>query len=161
MMKHPPVNILQDYFENALAGSLETRVRAHLIDCDHCTQILADFTRIERKVQKASTPSVSSTMEQKIMADALSILAERRKDRADRVELQIKRQRQREEFVSDWRERLEFDWRVPALQFASLSLMVVVLVAIEQNSTEESVYRPINNEVQEITFQDAGMREGK
>jgi anti-sigma factor ChrR (cupin superfamily) len=161
MMKHPPANILQDYFENALTGSLETRVRAHLVDCDHCTQILADFTRIEHKVQKAITPSVSPAMEQKIMTDALRILAERRKDRAERVELQTKRQRQREEFVSDWRERLEFDWRVPALQFASVSALLVILVAIEQNSGEESIYRPISNEVQEVTYQDAGMREGK
>ncbi len=156
-MKHPPFEILQDYFENALADSLENRVKEHLLVCDQCNRMLADFAVIETKVLKRQAPDLSMQAQQRIFADAKKMLAQRGQQKRAHVE----RQEKLKELVVEWQEKLSFDWRVPALQFCSLSLVLAMVVAVETNQTEETTYQPISTDVQVSTYQDVTPQEGE
>ncbi len=156
-MKHPPLEILQDYFENALVLSQEKRVKEHLLVCDQCSKMMADFAVIETKVLNRSAPAISAQAQQRIFADAKKMLAQRGQQKL----AQIERQEKMKEFFHEWQEKLSFDWRVPALQFASLSLVLAVVVAVETNQTEETTYQPISTDVQVSTYQDVTPQEGE
>lgn len=156
-MKHPPVEILQDYFENALVQSLEKRVKEHLLVCDQCSMMLADFAVIETKVLKRQAPAISEHVQQRIFADAKKLLAQR----GHQKQAQIERQEKIKELVHDWQEKLSFDWRVPALQFASLSIVLAAVIAVESSQVEEATYQPISTDVQVSTYQDVTPQEGE
>lgn len=156
-MKHPPLEVLQDYFENALVLSQEKRVKEHLLICDQCSKMMADFAVIETKVLNRSAPPLSAQTQQRIFADAKKMLAQRGQQKIDQME----RQEKLKELVLAWQEKLNFDWRVPALQFCSLSLVLAVVIAIETNQTEETVYQPISTDVQVLTYQDVTPQEGE
>jgi hypothetical protein len=149
-MKHPPLEILQDYFENALVQSLEKRVKEHLLVCDQCSKMLADFAVIETKVLNRTAPAISVQAQQRIFADAKKMLAQRGQQKI----AQLERQEKIKELVQDWQEKLSFDWRVPALQFASLSIVLAAVIAVESSQVEETTYRPISTDVQVLTYQD-------
>jgi hypothetical protein len=132
-MKHPQLEILQDYFENALDKNQEKKVKAHVESCDHCTDILSDFVMIETRVRAIPERAVSQNMEAKIFRNASELL---------------KSKQQLREHVKDWKENIFPEIRIPALQLASVSLMLATFIAIEKvQSTEEIVLEPLSNEV--------------
>jgi anti-sigma factor ChrR (cupin superfamily) len=156
-MRHPSLEILQDYFENALVLSQEKRVKDHLLICDQCSKMLADFAVIETKVLRRTAPAISAQAQQRIFTDAKKMLAQREQRKMAHTE----RQERLKELLQDWQEKLSFDWRVPALQFASLSLVLAVVAAVETNQTEETTYQPISTDVQVLTYQDVTPQEGE
>jgi hypothetical protein len=79
MNKHPHYEILQDYFENALGTEKESLVKEHLLNCDQCTKVLADFTVIETRIRQAKTIEVSHAVRSKIFQNASALLEDRRK----------------------------------------------------------------------------------
>ena len=132
-MKHPSFEVLQDYFENAVDAKLEARVKAHLEHCDQCTKVLADFAIIENKVKSVAEVQVSQNAQARIFLEAAELLKSRREFKA---------------FAIDWKENIFPEIRIPALQLASVSLMLATFIAIEKvQSTEEIVLEPLSNEV--------------
>lgn len=132
-MKHPQLEVLQDYFENALDAKLEEKVKAHVENCDHCTGILTDFVMIETQIKAIPDRRVSQNMEAKIFRNASELL---------------KSKQQFKEHVRDWKENIFPEIRIPALQLASVSLMLATFIAVEKvQSTEEIVLEPLSNEV--------------
>lgn len=156
-MRHPSTEILQDYFENALVLSQEKRVKEHLLVCDQCSKMLADFAIIETKVRSRAAPALSTAAQQKIFLGAKTLLAQKGQHKL----AQEVRQEKIKELILDWQEKLNFDWRVPALQFCSLSLVLAVVVAIEASEVEVTTYQPISTDVQELTYQDITPQEGE
>lgn len=145
-MRHPHPSLIQDYFENTLPAAELQRVREHLVACDSCTRILAEMAIIESKVKAHSRPKVSQATEARVMAGAANLLAQRRRELSQRDE--AKKQRQEfKEWLLQWQEELWPQWRSPAWQLCSLSLLVAVLVAYERAQEETEIYRPIMTEV--------------
>ena len=165
MNSHPRLESLQDYFENALAPDLEARIRDHLLDCDHCTGVLADFVAIESRVkqlQKAQIPDASRT---KTLREATRILAEKRKSLEDRraaqelSHLQLERLRN---YFKEWKVFLYPELRAPALQVCSLSFVLVTFVAIQKRSSRtELTYEPLSREVRVLLSEDPTPKEKK
>lgn len=132
-MKHPELEILQDYFENALSEKLEARVKAHVEECDHCTGILSDFVFIETRVKAIPLPKVSQVIEARILREGAELL---------------KQKREYQSFVTDWKVNIFPEIKIPALQLASVSLMLATFIAIEKvQSTEEIILEPLSSEV--------------
>jgi hypothetical protein len=154
-MKHPSIEILQDYFENALVLSQEKRVKEHLLICDQCSKMLADFAVIETKVLNRAAPAITIAAQQRIFTDAKKMLAQRGQQKMAHTE----RQEKIKELLQDWQEKLSFDWRVPALQFASLSIVLAAVIAVETSQVEETTYQPISTDVQVLTYQDVTPQE--
>jgi hypothetical protein len=133
-MKHPQLEILQDYFENALELKLEQRVKAHIENCDHCTNVLSDFVMIETRIKSIPAPTISQNMEAKILREAGQLLEQKREFR---------------DHYKDWKEHIFPEIRIPALQLASVSIMLAIFIAVEKvQSTEEIILEPLSNEVQ-------------
>ena len=145
-MKHPHPSLIQDYFENTLDTGELSRVREHLVACDACTRILAEMAIIESKVKSLSAPRVSAATEARVMASAAGLLAQRRLEQNQRARARQSRQ-ELKEWLLEWQEQLWPQWRSPAWQLCSLSLLVAVLVAYERSQGPQEVYRPITTEV--------------
>ena len=132
-MKHPEIELLQDYFENALSDKLENKVRAHVESCDHCTGVLADFTFLETRVKAIPARAIPQNLEARILREGAELLRGRREFR---------------EHARDWRENIFPEIKIPALQLASVSLMLATFIAVEKvQSTEEIILEPLSNEV--------------
>lgn len=139
-MKHPSNETLQDYFENAVDAKLEAKVKAHVEHCDQCTKILADFAVIETKVKSVPQQTVSQNTQARIFMEASELLKKKREYQAMKKDFA--------ELARDWRENIIPEIRIPALQLASVSLMLATFIAIEKvQSTEEIVLEPLSNEV--------------
>jgi hypothetical protein len=143
-MRHPDLTVLQDYFENALSVSTEKKVRAHVTTCDKCTAVLGDFAVIENKVKNSETVTVSQNTQARILLDGGVILRKKREYLAAKRDFT--------ELAREWRENILPEIRTPALQFCSVSLMLITFIAIEKNqSLEETVIEPLSSEVKVYT----------
>lgn len=132
-MKHPELDLLQDYFENALDSKLEKKVKEHVENCDHCTDILTDFTFLETRVKATPAPKIPQVLEARILREGAELL---------------KAKQMFKEHAKDWRENIFPEIRIPALQLASVSLMLATFIAVEKvQSTEEIVLEPLSTEV--------------
>src|SRR6476646_2175483 len=100
-MKHPELPLLQDYFENALEAKIEKRVKDHVENCDHCTNILMDFTFIETRVKADPAPVIPQVLEARILREGAELL---------------KSKQQFKEFAVDWKKNIFPEIRIPALQ---------------------------------------------
>lgn len=142
-MKHPELSLLQDYLENTISGSLESKVRDHLTGCDQCTNILLEMTIVERKVREHEGPSLSHNLKARITGSAHELLRERRERIQAREELK--------DYLRNWREEIFPEIRVPAIQLCSLSLVILTVITVEKvSTTEETVFEPISTEVHVI-----------
>ena len=139
-MNHPSLEVLQDYFENAVDTKLEARVKAHVEHCDQCTKILADFVVIETRVKSTTQPTISQNTQARIFLEAGELLKKKREYHAMKKDFA--------ELAKDWRENIIPEIRIPALQLASVSLMLATFIAIEKvQSTEEIIFEPLSNDV--------------
>lgn len=150
-MRHPTNSVLLDYFENALNPVQESLVKEHLLLCDDCTRILSEMAITERRLREVSAPSVSKGTEQRLFQEARLLLQEKRLQAESKVRsAEAREQRQRE-----WHRRSRELWstlqdlRTPALQFCSLSLVLVAIVTAEKLTTDEEYrYEPISTKVE-------------
>ncbi len=147
-MNHPRYEILQDYFENALNLKDEERVKQHLLACDDCTQVISHFVVIETKLQKQPVLQVSAETKLRIMGSAGRLLKEQR--------LRLQQENERQEWLSnhlkEWKESIFPELRIPALQLASLALVLTVVVSVEKKQgTYEEIFEPISNDVTVFT----------
>lgn len=157
-MKHPRYEVLQDYFENALNEYHEKLVKEHLLNCDSCTKVLAQFSVIETRLRQQEKLTVSEATTGRIMADASLLLRQKREKMQEREAAREKRNLHRENLVQQlqqWRENIFPELKIPALQVCSLSLVLILIVAVEkQQSSERETYQPISTEVDEFTYKD-------
>lgn len=145
-MKHPRMEVLQDYFENVLNASVEKRVASHLLDCDQCTKILADFTVVETRLKRSPVVAISDNTQQRIFAGASELLAEKRR---------VPEPSKLLAFWEEWKEVSFPEFKTPALQLCSLSVVLFVLVAVEkEQSRHEEIFMPLSDEVQVLTYKD-------
>lgn len=139
-MKHPTIEVLQDYFENALVMNREKRVKDHVENCDFCTEILTDFVIIETRIKATPSPVVSQVTKARIYREAGELLKIRKEKRSARTDYAA--------IAKEWRENIFPEIRVPVLQFCSVSIMLATFIAVEKiQSVEETIYEPLSNEV--------------
>lgn len=140
-MKHPPYEVLQDYFENVLSTKLETKVKAHLDGCDQCTGILAQFATIETKVKTQIPVQVSANTKKRILNDAHALIAAK-----------AEKKEKLEAYIQEWKETIFPQIKIPALQLSSLALVLIVVIAAEKNQGgPEDMFEPLTDEVQVVT----------
>jgi hypothetical protein len=150
-MKHPTFEVLQDYFENALNQAQEMRVKEHLLACEKCTALLAQFVQLENKIKMQRPLQVSKTKESEIFLDAKKMLAQRR----EKAQKQLKQKKEMKVFFEDWKEHVFPEFKVPALQLCSISLVLATFVALEQaQNKEEEYFEPLSKSVNVFTFKD-------
>lgn len=150
-MKHPTFEVLQDYFENALNKAQELRVKDHLLACDECTALLAQFAQLENKIKLQRPLQVSKTKESEIFFDAKKMLTQRR----GKIQEQLEQKKKMKVFFEDWKEHVFPEFKVPALQLCSISLVLATFVALEQaQSKEEEYFEPLSKSVNVFTFKD-------
>ena len=154
-MKHPELSVLQDYFENVLAGDLELRVKEHVLGCDKCTQVLFQFGQIENRLKAQSPLNVSETTESKILSDAKKLLAERRakaiKEKEHSENLKV--------LYQEWKEFVFPEIKIPAIQLCSVSLLLASFIAMEQlKSVEEEHFEPFSTAVTVYGFEDTSIK---
>lgn len=140
-MKHPPYEVLQDYFENVLNSMNESRVKKHLAECDQCTSVLAQFASIETKVKTQQQVQVSANTTKRILNDAHALMAAR-----------AQRKQKLETHLQEWKEIIFPQIKIPALQLSSLALVLVVVIAAEKGQGgPEDMFEPLNDEVHVVT----------
>lgn len=158
-MKHPATYVLQDYFENALNPVQEGLVKDHLLNCDECTKILTEMSIIERKMKEVKTSAVPEALRLRIFKDAGEILQQKRAAKIDRANLKESRIQKQQEIVDSIRgmwELFQNELRTPALQFCSVSLVLVTIIAAEKLTPNEvSRYEPISTQVHTYNFDDS------
>lgn len=163
-MKHPRLETLQDYFENALNTYQETLVKEHLLNCDTCTTVLGQMAAVEKKLSSLSALKVSEGTERKIFENAQALLTQKRLRKEEKQNVLDQRREDREkaiEYVRTWWTELLPELKVPALQVCSLSLILAVVVAVEKQNVEEEVYQPISTNVEVLTYKDVPSDEEK
>lgn len=150
-MNHPSYEVLQDYFENAIDSELEKKVKQHLQSCDKCTQVLSQFSMIETKLHLQEGITVSLRTENLIFSDVRSLLLQKR----TQLQKDSERNEMLSKFVAEWKESIFPELRIPAIQLASLSLVLTVLVSMEKSQgTYEETFKPISNDVTVISVED-------
>lgn len=157
-MKHPQYEILQDYFENVLNPYHEKLVKDHLLDCDQCTRVLADFAVIETKLKKQPVLQISERTKNKIFADARKMFSARQ-DKEDQLIVSAKERAAKREKIQknfqEWRESIFPELKAPALQLCSLSIVLMVIIAVEKgHGGQEEMYEPLNSDVNVFTHKD-------
>lgn len=157
-MKHPKLEVLQDYFENALNSVQEELVKEHLLNCDQCTKMLADFTVIEKVVKQQSVVKPSMAARAKTMQEAKALLAVRKNQEMAKLNAIAERKEKKARlhtYLQEWKETLYPQIRIPAFQLASVAVLVMVVVAAERSSVETEVFEPLSDEVHEYTFKES------
>lgn len=160
-MKHPKLEVLQDYFENALNMVQEELVKEHLLNCDQCTRMLADLAVIEKVVKQQPALQPSAASRARTMSEAKALLALRKKQQQEKQAAITVRKEQKARLLShlqEWKETLYPQIRIPAFQLASVAVLVMVVVAAERSSVEAEVFEPLSDEVQVYTFNDSPMK---
>lgn len=162
-MKHPTTYVLQDYFENALNPVQERIVKDHLLNCDKCTRILSEMSIIERKLKDAKTAAVPEALKLRILKDAGDLLQQKRQarfDKKNRQESRVQKQKEIFDSVRDMWEFFQTDLKTPALQFCSVSLVLVTIIAAEKlTANEVTRYKPISTNVHSYQFDDSVQEE--
>lgn len=145
-MKHPQNEVLQDYFEGLVSGEIERRLANHLEVCDRCSNILAEMAMVDQEIKKQQAPSLPAGLEKEIAFLASPFLQKRR----ERATLQ----KEREEKVSALIESVKglggflvHEAKLPAIQVATLSLLVAILTQAQRYEEETIHYQLIENDV--------------
>lgn len=164
-MKHPKHEVLQDYFENVLNPYHVTMVKEHLMDCDQCTNMLSHFAVIENKLKKMQVVEVTAATKGKIFADAKKMLNVR-KEKQEQAEALVKERLDQKEKLArgfqEWKESIFPELKIPALQLCSLSIVLLVLVAVEKGQgSYEEMYEPLNSDVEVFTNNDGADKAGE
>ena len=145
-MKHPPLQLLQDYFENVLVSQQETLVGEHVHECDQCTKVLADFAVIETRMKLSPGTAVSENMKKRIFSSARELLEEKRRLPEPGI---------LESFWNEWKDMSFPELKVPALQLCSLSIVLLVFVEMEKEQSRKiEVFEPLSDEVQVLTYKE-------
>lgn len=143
-MNHPRHEILQDYFENQLKLTDEQKVQIHLLNCDQCTKTLADFAVIETRLQRQTELSVSARTKEKIFLSAALLLKEKRERQVQKEWLST--------YLEEWKNITFPELKIPALQLASLTLVLTVVISVERNQGSfEDIHEPISSDVSVYT----------
>jgi hypothetical protein len=162
-MKHPSNSVLQDYFENALNEMQEGLVKDHLLNCEECTKMLSEMALVERKMKETKAEIVPEALRLRILKDAGDLLQQRRQAQIEKSSLQVSRIQKQKEILDSIRGMWELflsEFRTPALQFCSVSLVLVAIIAVEKLSTnEEYRYNPISMKVQSFGHKDLTQNE--
>jgi len=148
-MNHPQVSVLQDYFENELTTVQSTVVKEHLLNCDHCTSILAQMAKVDSSLKSIPQETVSLASKDRIFSDAKFLLSNKRAAIEAEARMAASRTHAREAAIRAsyqlWKDTWE-DIRVPALQLASVSMVVAVLIAANRDE-QVTVHKPFSEEV--------------
>lgn len=144
-MKHPQLRVLQDYIEYELNEVQSELVREHLLNCDQCSNVLAQMAKVDTRVRQRPETQVSEAARARLFADASALLARKRQQ----IAAEKRKVQEREEAMQDWRELFQNflgEFRVPALQLAGLSAAVAILIVMNQTESI-TVYKPLSESV--------------
>jgi hypothetical protein len=164
-MKHPKYEVLQDYFENVLNVYHEGLVKEHLLDCDVCTNVLSHYAVIETKLKNQKVMNVTTSTKDKIFADAkkmLNVRQEKRDEQTVAVKQRADKKEKLQKSFHDWKESILPELKMPALQLCSLSIVLMVIVAVEKGqSGSEEMYEPLSSDVEVFTYNDMANKAGE
>ena len=148
-MKHPHLSVLQDYFENELNAVQTSLLKEHLINCDVCTGILSQIAKVDTSVKSIAPQKVSPVIRAKIFVDAKQLLVQKRLALEEEIQVALNRVQARDEMVRAttnlWKEML-IELRLPALQLASVSIMVAVIIAANRDE-QTTIHKPFPEDV--------------
>jgi hypothetical protein len=164
-MKHPTLQALQDYFENVLDRNEEKIIQLHLLDCDLCTKVLADFTAIETRIKSVKPISVSQDLKSKIFKN-IHVLIEEKRQRFEHKKMSSDSRKEQLDSLRDqlqeWKQNLYPELKIPALQICSLTIMLSTFIAVEKSSSRNEVeFKPLNDEVSIMTHDQLSVEEEK
>lgn len=144
-MKHPKLSTLQDYFENELNEVQSGLVKGHLLDCDQCTGILSQMAKVDTSAKKTTKTIISDELKSRIFSDAKIYLEGKRK----KIEMAENDSKAAEEWfrgMGALAQNAIFEFKVPAFQLASLSILIGYIVTV--NQVEKVIERkPLSEEV--------------
>ncbi len=130
-MKHPKLSTLQDYFENELNSVQSEILKNHLMDCNQCTLVLSQMAKVDVRFKMNTQEPISNAAKDKIFANAKVLLEMKRKKIADAQD----KSKQFEEWHRGMKDLIlnSFkEFKVPAFQLASLTLLLGYIVSVNQ-----------------------------
>jgi hypothetical protein len=126
---------------------------------------LSHFAVIETKLKNQPTMSVTTSTKDKIFADAKKMLSARQGKR-DQQEVAVKQWADKKERIQksfqEWKESILPELKVPALQLCSLSIVLMVIVAVGKGQGgSEEMYEPLSSDVEVFTYKDLADKAGE
>lgn len=158
-MKHPTLKQLQDYFENEISEQVSESLRAHLEECDKCSNILSEMAKVDVIFSKPIDLEVPRSIKNTVFANASVLL----KTKRDKVDLkQAKKDKRKEQLVKtldilkELKEGALSELKIPALQTAAISLFLVLLTKVATTETYIDNSQIINDDVRVINSEYLG-----
>jgi hypothetical protein len=145
-MNHPSLKDLQDYFE---AEVNSTHIKLHLDSCERCSLIIGQMAKVDILFSKSAKIEVSKPVKEKVFANALLLLKEKREKIDLRLEKKNLRAQQREDIlkkIAKLRRDALSELQMPIMQSAALAMLLIVFTKLSTTHTEIEHYKIIEND---------------
>jgi hypothetical protein len=147
-MKHPGLNVLQDYFE---AETESLQIKSHLEECDRCSRIISEMAKVDIYFSRDKSTEVSSEVKEKVFTNASKLLIARRKTITAGLEKKRSRQEKSERVlqkISKLRSDALSELKLPIMQSAALAMAILVFTKVSTTHTKTEYYNIIDNDIQ-------------
>jgi len=155
-MKHPSFKKLQDYFE---AEGDDESITPHVEVCDRCSGILAEMAKVDVFFSNVKDIKVSEKTKSEVFFKASNLLEQKRElrdSKRDQKNLLLERKKKIIETVSEMRESALSELKLPVLQSAMLTILIVVFTKISTTEIEIETYKIIDSETSVFYSEDLG-----